>query len=118
MKRVLLLFLIFISLFACKSIFKGQTGSFRIVNYTDKVIEFVWVAPVGEFYPTVQSINIGKNDYYEVSNLESGYYDIAVDFKGEYNSFNSKKDKNKELYIEKGSTTVWYVDSSGNIIRQ
>jgi hypothetical protein len=118
MKRILLLIVIINVIFGCKSAFKGQTGGFRIINYSDKVVEFIWIAPEGEFYPTVQSINVAKNDYYEVNNLDTGYYDIAIDFKGEYNSFNSKKDKNKLLYIEKGLTTVWYIDSSGNIVRQ
>ena len=111
---MLLFFLFFIS---CKDIFKSANyGNFRLLNESNKVIEFVWITPEGEFYPTAESINIGKNQVYETQGLEIGIYDIAIDFKGEFNSFNSKKDKNLCLYIDKGLTTVWYVNSSGTII--
>lgn len=102
----------------CKSIQKNQTcGNFIITNNSDKIIEFIWIAPEGEFYPTVQSISIAKEQSYEVKNLEPGVYDIAIDFKSEYNSFNSKKNKNLCLKIEKGLSTNWYIDNTGNIHR-
>jgi len=118
MKKISTIVFIIIVLFNCKSFFKGSNnGSFRLVNTSDKIIEFVWITPEGEFYPTAKSINIGKNDAFEVQGLDSGYYDIAIDFRGEYNSFNSKKDKNLVLNIEKGLVTVWVVNPSGDIIR-
>ncbi len=84
---------------------------------SDKIVEFVWITPEGEFYPVVKSINIVKNQVFEVQGLEQGSYDVAIDFKGEYNSFNSKKDKDLCLNIEKGFTTVWTVEPSGYISR-
>ncbi|MBN2545314.1 MAG: hypothetical protein JXB50_05905 [Spirochaetes bacterium] len=110
-------FLILI-LFNCKSLIKeSNNGNFRIVNSSDKVIEFVWLAPEGIFYPVARSINITKGQVYEVEGLEAGLYDIAIDFQGEFNSFNSKKDKSLCLRIEKGITKVWIIDNSGSIIR-
>ena len=119
MRKIVIFFCILIVLFGCKSFYKGSnTGSFRLVNNSsNKIIEFVWITPEGEFYPTAKSIDIGKNQIYEAQGLEPGYYDIAIDFKGEYNSFNSKKDKNLCLYIEKGLSTVWVVDPEGKIVR-
>ena len=119
MKKVIffLCFILFFT-FNCKTYFKNSnTGNFSIINYSDKEIEFIWITPKGDFYPTVKSINIKKNDSFELQNLKSGFYDIAIDFKGEYNTFNSKKDKNLCLYIEKGFMTIWQVDTSGKIIR-
>jgi len=110
-------FLIFI-LFNCKTLIKeSNNGNFRIVNSSDKIIEFVWLAPEGVFYPVARSINIIKGQVYEVEGLEAGLYDIAIDFQGEFNSFNSKKDKSLCLRIEKGITKVWIVNNSGSIIR-
>ena len=60
--------------------------------------------------------NIGYGEDYEVLNLEPGVYDIAVDFKGEYNSFNSKKDKSLVLKIERGMRKIWIVDTDGKIV--
>lgn len=119
MKRFYLLFIILLLLsVSCKSAFKSsEYGSFNLVNYSNKVIEFVWIAKEGEFYPTGKSINIAYGGIYELSSLEVGVYDIAVDFKDEYNSFNSKKDKTLCLTIEKGIKKIWVVDSSGNIVR-
>ncbi len=118
MKKNYFLFLAFILiLISCKDIFRSANyGNFRIINTSNKTIEFVWITPEGEFFPTAESIDIGINQVYETQGLETGFYDIAIDFKGEFNSFNSKKDKNLCLYIEKGLTTVWYIDSSGNIV--
>lgn len=118
MKKVFFLIFIILILFNCKSGFKNSDhGSFRIENYSEKIIEFIWIAPEGEFYQTVKSINIGKDQIYEVQGLEVGMFDIAIDFKDEYNSFNSKKDKSLCFKIEKGLTTAWSVDSSGKINR-
>ena len=118
MKKILpLILLVLFLLIGCKDIFKSANyGNFRIVNTSNKIIEFVWITPEGEFYPTAESINIGKDQVFETQGLEEGVYDIAIDFQGEFNSFNSKKDKNLCLYIDKGLTTVWYVNSSGQII--
>jgi hypothetical protein len=120
MKKIIPLALLFlVLLISCKDIFKSANfGNFRIVNTSNKTIEFVWIAPEGEFFPTAESINIENNQVYETQGLEEGVYDIAIDFKGEFNSFNSKKNKTLCLYIDKGLTTVWYVDSSGNIITE
>jgi hypothetical protein len=95
-----------------RSAFKDN-GSFTLVNYSDKVIEFVWVTPEGEFYPTSKNISIKYGDSFDVKSLEPGTYDIAIDFKGEYNSFNSKKDKKLCLKIEKGINKIWVVTADG-----
>jgi hypothetical protein len=118
MKRIFSFIFVICIFISCKSFFKGSnSGSFRIINSSNKIIEFIWIAPEGEFYPTAKSINIGKNETYEVQGLDGGYYDIAIDFKNEYNSFNSKKNKELVLTIEKGLSTVWLVDPSGEVIR-
>lgn len=119
MRKYYPLFLVFILVvIGCKDILKSANyGNFRIINTSDKVIEFVWIAPEGEFFPTAESIDIGKNQVYETQGLQTGNYDIAIDFKGEFNSFNSKKDKKLCLYIEKGLTTVWLINNSGKIVR-
>jgi hypothetical protein len=118
MRKTIILFSILLFLFGCKSFFKDtNTGNLRIINSSHKVIEFVWIAPEGEFFPTAKSVSINNNETYEVQGLESGKYDIAIDFKNEYNSFNSKKDKSLCLEIEKGISTVWIVNPDGEIIR-
>ncbi|HOV13886.1 MAG TPA: hypothetical protein PK771_06350 [Spirochaetota bacterium] len=104
--------------FSCKSGFKGaDVGGFSLVNYSGKTVEFVWLAKTGEFYPTAKNLNIGYGEMFEVNGLETGLYDIAIDFKNEYNSFNSKKDKSLCLSIEKGIKKIWVIDSDGNVIR-
>ena len=114
---ILLLILLF-SAFSCKSISRySGNGSFSIINYSDKTIEFVWISKEGEFYPTSRDINVVYGGSYEMSGLEPGIYDIAIDFKGEFNSFNSKRDKSLCLEIEKGIKKVWIVDELYNIIR-
>ena len=120
MKRCFPLILLFLFFFiSCKDIFKSVNyGNFRIINTSNKTIEFVWITPEGEFYPTAESINIGKDQVFETEGLETGIYDIAIDFKGEFNSFNSKKDKDLCLYIDKGLTTVWHVNPLGKIITE
>ena len=115
----LILFLFVFFIISCKDIFKSANyGNFRIINTSNKIIEFVWITPEGEFYPTAESIKIGKDQVYETQGLEAGIYDIAIDFEGEFNSFNSKKDKNLCLYIDKGLTTVWYINPSGQIVTE
>ncbi len=105
-------------LFSCKQGFKGSdVGSFSLVNYSSKVIEFIWLAKEGEFYPTAKNVNIGYGEMFTVNGLDSGNYDIAIDFKNEYNSFNSKKDKSLCLSVERGIKKIWVVDSDGNIVR-
>ncbi|HOJ64026.1 MAG TPA: hypothetical protein PLE45_06355 [Spirochaetota bacterium] len=117
-KRILFLVLFSICLFSCKVAGKlDNTGSFAIINYSDKVIEFVWIAPQGEFYPTARELNIKYGESYEITGLAAGIYDIAIDFKNEFNYFNSKLDKSLCLKIEKGIKKVWIVDSKGNILR-
>lgn len=118
MKKIIPLILLLLFIFTgCKDIFKSSNyGNFRIVNNSNKTIEFVWITPEGEFFPTAESIDIGNSQVFELQGLPTGIYDIAIDFKEEFNSFNSKKDKNLCLYIEKGLTTVWVVDSFGKII--
>ena len=119
-RTLLLLFIIVVSLFifSCKSGYKfSQSGSFEIINYSEKIIEFIWIAPEGEFYPTSREVNVGYGQNFEMTNLEPGLYDIAIDFKGEYNSFNSKKNKSLLLNIEKGVKKIWVVNSSGEIVR-
>ena len=101
---------------SCKSMGKAQYGTFSLMNYSDKTIEFIWIAPEGNFYQTAKEINIGYGEDYEVQNLEPGVYDIAIDFKGEYNSFNSKKDKSLVLKIERGMRKIWIVDTDGKIV--
>lgn len=118
MRKLISFLFLLILLINCKSLIKGSSsGTFKIENYSDKVIEFLWITPEGNFYPVAKGINITNGQDYEVSGLDPGLYDIAIDFKGEYNSFNSKKDKRLCLVIEKGETTLWAVDSSGNILR-
>jgi len=118
MKRYIVFFVAMFLIFSCKDIGRSsKVGSFSIVNYSEKTIEFVWLAKKGEFYPTVKNLNIGYGKSYDIAGIEAGIYDIAVDFQGEYNSFNSKKDKDLCLVIESGIKKVWVVDSSGEIIR-
>jgi hypothetical protein len=109
--------LIFIFLvFSCKNFVKSSDlGAFSLVNYSNKEIEFFWITPEGELFPTVKNINIGYGQSFELNGLESGIYDIAIDFKNEYNSLNSKKDKNLCLNIEKGIKKVWIINPSGKI---
>ncbi len=107
--------LVLVTAVSCKSVSKTSFGSFDLVNYSDKVIEFIWIAPEGSFYQTAKEINIGYGDNYELNHLEPGVYDIAIDFKDEYNSFNSKKDKSKVLKIERGIRKVWVVNTDGTL---
>lgn len=120
MKKIIRTTLLFLGILllacSCKSMGKTQFGSFTLMNYSDKTIEFIWIAPEGTFYQTAKEINIGYGEDYEVLNLEPGVYDIAVDFKGEYNSFNSKKDKSLVLKIERGMRKIWIVDTDGKIV--
>lgn len=119
MKKLILIFVIALLITGCKSaIINSKSGNFRIENYSDKEIAFIWIAPEGDFFPTSQSINIGKEEAFELKGLPIGIYDIAIDFKDEYNSFNSKKDKSLCLKIEKDITTLWKVDETGNVIRK
>lgn len=118
MKKIIIFILLLLILMSCKSLVKGpNTGGFKIENYSKKTIEFVWITSEGSFYPVAKSININFGQNYELDGLYPGIYDIAIDFKGEFNSFNSKKDKRLCLVIEKGETTAWSIDSTGNIIR-
>lgn len=118
MKKIYILLLFIIFNFSCKIAGKNDnTGGFAIVNYSEKVIEFIWIAPKGEFYPTAKELNIKYGESYEINGLAPGYYDIAIDFKNEFNYFNSKLDDSYCLTIEKGIKKVWIVDVKGNIIR-
>lgn len=119
MKKTIFIILVLFLLLSCKSLFKGsETGDFLILNYSDKTIEFIWIAPEGEFFPTVKSVNVNNNDQYEFKDLEVGIYDIAIDFKDEYNSFNSKKDKSLCLKVKKGETSIWTVEPTGKISKE
>jgi len=114
----LFLVLVFVLIFSCKLAGKlDNAGSFTIINYSNKVIEFVWIAPKGEFYPIAKELNIKYGESYEITGLSAGVYDIAIDFKNEFNYFNSKLDDSLCLTIEKGIKKVWIVDSKGNIVR-
>jgi hypothetical protein len=118
MKKIISFLLFFVLLVGCKSLVKGNnSGNFKMDNYSAKTIEFIWITPEGNFYPVAKSINISNGQSFELDGLEPGVYDIAIDFKNEYNSYNSKKDKRLCLIIDKGETTYWSVDSSGNILR-
>ena len=118
-KFLLLIFIIFLLPFGCKDLTRNANkGNFRLINKSEKIVEFVWIAPEGEFFPTAKNVDIGNDQVYESEGLMPGVYDIAIDFHDEFNSFNSKKDKYLCLYIEKGLTTVWYVDQHGDIIRK
>ncbi len=117
-KIILFLVSIVIFVFSCKVSGKfDNSGSFSIINYSDKVIEFIWIAPKGEFYPTAKELSIRYGESYEISGLAAGVYDIAIDFKNEFNYFNSKLDSSLCLTIEKGIKKVWIVDAKGNILR-
>ncbi len=103
---------------SCKDIGRpNSSGSFSVINYSDKTIEFIWLTKKGELYPTAKNLDIGYGKSFNIDGVEAGIYDIAIDFKGEYNSFNSKKDRNLCLTIESGIKKVWVVDASGDIIR-
>ena len=119
MKKIVLFVILLFIVFSCKSSFKGfNTGNFTLVNNSNKVVEFVYIAPEGEFYGTSKNVNIEKGQSYEENGLEAKIYDIAIDFKDEFNTFNSKKDKSLCLSIEKGITKTWVIDESGNINRE
>jgi hypothetical protein len=118
MKKIIIVVALLLTLLSCKDVFKGNnTGSFSLTNYSNKVIEFVWVAPEGDFYPTSKNVSIGYGQSYDLSGMSVGIYDIAIDFKNEFNSFNSKKDKSLCLTIEKDIKKNWIVNSAGEIIR-
>ena len=104
---------------SCKSLSSNNYGDFILKNRSEKVIEFVWVTPEGERWPTVSSVDIGEEGMYELKSLKPGKYDIAIDFKNEYEQgkYNSKMDKSKCLTIEKGITKIWIVNEQGDIIR-
>jgi len=118
--RILIVFILcFLSLLSCKNVLKaGDQGDFAIKNYSNKVVEFVWIVPEGDFYPTARNISVGYGQLFELNNLPSGKYDIAIDFKNEFNSFNSKKDKRLCLFIEKGVKKSWIINKSGDILRE
>ena len=119
MKKIATILCILFFLSSCKAALSNSSGNFIIKNNSDKVIEYVWITEEGESWPTTRSINIAKNGIYEIKGLNPGLYDIAVDFKGEYEKGlnNSKFDKSKCLKIQKGITTIWIVDEEGNIVR-
>lgn len=117
MKRLYLYLLTVLLMFSCKSLVRSDVGSFTIENRSDKVLEFVWLAPEGSFYPTAKEISVGKGeifDYYD--GLKPGIYDVAIDFQNELNSFNSKKDKSLCLEIESGVNKRWIIETNGKII--
>lgn len=119
MKKIILLLLVVFFLFSCKAIVKNaDAGSFVIENYSNRVIEYIWVVPEGELYSTSKSINIGYLETFEIDGLKEGLYDIAIDFKDEGNSFNSKKNKNLCINIKKGIKTIWKISEIGEIIRE
>jgi len=116
-KRILTILILFFLLTGCKFFYKNfNFGSFKLINYSDKVVEFIWLAPKGDSFPVAASLNVGKNQSYESEELDEGIYDIAIDYKGEYNSLNSKQNQKNFLFIEKGITTVWYITPDGSII--
>lgn len=114
MKKILFLLLV-LNIISCKSIDNSNTGNFILKNNSDEVVQFVWLSPVGEFFPTAEEILVGKSGIYELRNLKSGVYDIAIDFKDRYNTFNSKKNPAFCLKIESGVTRIWIIDENGNI---
>jgi len=118
MKKYFIFFIgVIFLVFSCKGIgHSSKNGSFSIINYSEKTIEFVWLAKKGELYPTAKNLDIGYGKSYDIVGIEAGVYDIAIDFKGEYNSFNSKKDKDLCLIVESGIKKVWVINSSGEIV--
>ena len=119
MKKIAIVVSILFLLFSCKAVLSNNSGDFIIKNNSDKVIEYVWITEEGESWPTTRSVNITKEGLFEIKGLNPGLYDIAIDFKGEYEKGrnNSKFDKAKCLTIQKGITTIWIVNEQGNIIR-
>lgn len=119
MNKLIFTILLVLTVFSCKSIVNGNSGSFVIKNSSDKVIEFIWVTKEGDPWPVAESVNIAKGELYELKGLKAGLYDIAIDFKEEYErgSNNSKFDKSKCLRVTKGTATIWLVDENGNILR-
>jgi hypothetical protein len=103
---------------SCKSAFTRTAGSFSILNNSELPIEFIWIAPRGEFYPTAKSIFIPTGGTYEIQGINEGTYDIAIDFRDSLNSINSKKDPNLNLVISRGLTTYWRIEPDGRIIIQ
>lgn len=120
MKKIVLFIVLAMVLFSCKSFMMKDGGNFAIQNNSDKEVEYVWITPEGEFWPTTRSINLKNAELYEIKGLKPGVYDIAIDFKGEYEQefYNSKKDKSKCLVVEKGITQVWIIDQSGEIVKE
>jgi hypothetical protein len=117
MKRLILFIIILLFVLSCSKNYDG--GSLTIVNYSDKQIEFLYLTPEGELFPTSKSINVGNGETYEIKGLPEGNYDIALDFKNEVNSsINSKKNKLLCLKIEKGVNRTWIINTDGNIINQ
>jgi hypothetical protein len=107
-----------LSLSSCKTAFNKTSGSFSILNQSSLAIEFIWIAPKGEFYPTAKSIYIPRGEVYELQGLSAGTYDIAIDFEDALNSINSKKDPSLNLVVKTGLTTFWRVNPNGTITIQ
>lgn len=118
MKKITTIFIVFLLLVSCKGVGSLNTGSLILKNNSSKVVQFVWLAPAGEFYPTAEEISVGNGGIFETRGLKAGVYDIAIDFKDEYNSFNSKKNGSLRLNIEEGVTKIWIIDEDGRIITE
>ncbi len=117
MKKITIILILLITIFSCKNVLRsGNTGSFELINLSDKEVEFIWIAPEGTLYPIANSLSILKGKSFKIEGLDFGDYDIAIDFKNEFNSFNSKKDKSKLLIIKRNMKTIWFIAESGEII--
>ena len=103
--------------YACKTEDRAVLNGFILVNKSDSVVDYVWIAPEGELYPIATKIELKKDQVYQIRGLNPGLYDIAFEFSGVYNTMNSKKDKSLCLTVQKGHDTVWVIDTNGNIIR-
>ncbi len=117
MKNIVVIIILAFVMVACKSANVNESGTFILKNNSNKVVEYVWLTPEGDTYQVAKSLSIAKGQIYEVKGLKDAKYDIAIDFKDEYNSFNSKKNKSLCLDIDSGTVTIWLVDENGVIIR-
>ncbi len=118
MKKITIFIVIVLGIVSCKGVYTSNSGDFILKNNSENVIQFVWLAPVGEFYPTAKEVSIAKSGIYELKGLKAGVYDIAIDFFGQFNTFNSKKNPAYRLKVEAGVTSIWIIDEAGNVVVQ
>lgn len=108
------MFIVF-AFISCKGMNFSDSGNFILKNNSDKVVEFIWITPEGTLFPPAKSMALGKSEVFELRNMKEGRYEIAIDFKGEFNTFNSKKDPSKVLVLTKGETKIWIINEQGFI---